>query len=173
MESEIINGQGSIQNVLKRIGESGSNMFCVGHDPLLQSGVIVSQGKIVSSKILDIRLKSSNLLDLYDYANKIEVSYVDTNTKHVSTLTFNILNDKALQDLISILKKNQEVNETIAKIQEKQAKYDEKLQFYSDFLIKYGEQVPCIPEMKHDIIALQMQIDNLTSIIHSKFPHEI
>ena len=58
---DLLFAQGSLQNVLKRIGEYKSNVFCIGEDPTTKSGVIVSNGEIVSSRILDVKLKNTGL----------------------------------------------------------------------------------------------------------------
>lgn len=54
--SDIIFAKGNVKNVLKRIGAYKSNLFCFGEDPITKSGVIVSNGEIISSRILDINL---------------------------------------------------------------------------------------------------------------------
>jgi len=44
--------------VLKRIGVYKSNLFCIGEDDITKLGVIVCNGDIISSRILDITIKA-------------------------------------------------------------------------------------------------------------------
>lgn len=164
--TEMIYGQGDIQSALKRIGVNDSNVFAIGHDPLLKSGVIVSQGKIVSSKILDISLKSTNLSEHTDFLNKIEVKYVNSDTKHINSMTFNILNDNALIELISILKNNKELSDSVNTLIKNQELFNQKLNNINSFLNEYENHIRTIEDLKLQIIALQSEINALQKHIH-------
>ena len=87
-------GYGSFGSVLKRIGSSKSTLLCVGQDPLTQSGAIVANGKLVSSKILDITITPAELevvtSDKDKYLNKVTVKYIDSIDKKVRKQTFDI-----------------------------------------------------------------------------------
>lgn len=163
--SEIINGQGSIQSVLKRIGVNGSNVFCCGTDPLLQSGIIVSQGKIVSSKILDIRIKSSNLLAIHDHVNKIEVTFVNADSKLISTMSFNILNDNTLHEIVDIAKHYDELNNTVDNHDKEISCLSTKLSNINTFINSNETNIESIPELKYKINALENKIEALEKII--------
>ena len=68
---DLLFAQGSLQNALKRIGQYKSNLFCMGEDPITKSGVIISNGEIVSSRILDIKLKRDYNKETKQFEDKV------------------------------------------------------------------------------------------------------
>mgnify|MGYP004646427223 FL=1 len=120
--SDIILAKGNIKNVLKRIGAYKSNLFCFGEDPITKSGVIVSNGEIISSRILDINLiaggaSGSMLSYSKNYINHIDVKYVDYNDKEIKTMSFNILDNDALIEIVKFIAEKQKDKENIEKIE--------------------------------------------------------
>lgn len=163
--TEIVNGQGTIQSALKRIGVTDSNVFCLGYDPLLQSGVIVSQGKVVSSKILNIQVKPSNLMEIHEYTNKVDVTFVNSDSKQISSLTFNILNDTALVELVSIIKNNNKLKDSISNLDKNINELSEKVSNIDSYISTNEKEIESIPELKRKIDSLQNHIDRLEHII--------
>lgn len=163
--SEKVYGQGSIDNVIKRIGVNKSNVFAVGNDPVTQSGIIVSEGKVVSSKILDITIKSGKnnivMSSSDEYLNKVIVKYVSSDTKRIETQSFDILNTDALLETIKLIQKFDDVVENVSKIEEKQAIFDEKLRKIQLFLDENKNQIGCIGMLKDQIIDLTNKVDVL------------
>lgn len=87
-------------------------MFCIGEDPTTKSGVIVSNGEIVSSRILDVKLKNTGLGEgvlsfTTNYLNTIEVKYIDVVSKSIQSMSFNILNNEALDAVVKVILENQ------------------------------------------------------------------
>lgn len=81
-------------------------------DPTTKSGVIVSNGEIVSSRILDVKLKNTGLGEgvlsfTTNYLNTIEVKYIDVASKSIQSMSFNILNNEALDAVIKVILENQ------------------------------------------------------------------
>ena len=121
--SDIIFAKGNVKNVLKRIGAYKSNLFCFGEDPITKSGVIISNGEIISSRILDINLiaggaSGSMLSYSKNYINHIDVKYVDYNDKEIKTMSFNILDNDALIEIVKFISEKQQDKENIEKIEE-------------------------------------------------------
>lgn len=159
---DLLFAQGDISNVLKRIGEYKSNLFCIGEDPVTKSGVIVSNGEIVSSKILDITLKEYISDDsVLSYINKLEVKYIDSETKQIKTMYFNILNDEALNLVIKIISEKQQFLEKVEKIDKNQLIFDEKLKKIQYFLSENKNQIECIDELKNELIQINNKLDIL------------
>lgn len=166
MEKDIILAKGNIQNVLKRIGAYKSNLFCIGEDNITKSGVIVCNGDIVSSRILDIALKaggtSGSLLSYnQNYINHIDVKYVDPNDKDIKTMSFNILDNDALIEIIKFITEKQQDKENIEKIEKNQLIFDEKLKKIQQFLIENKAQIECIGELKNQILDMNNKLDIL------------
>ncbi len=166
MEKDIILAKGNIQNVLKRIGVYKSNLFCIGEDDITKSGVIVCNGDIVSSRILDITIKAggatgSMLSYNQHYINHIDVKYVDPNDKDIKTMSFNILDNDALIEIIKFIAEKQQDKENIEKIEKNQLIFDEKLKKIQQFLIENKTQIECIGELKNQILDMNNKLDVL------------
>ena len=166
--SDIILAKGNIKNVLKRIGAYKSNLFCFGEDPITKSGVIVSNGEIISSRILDINLiaggaSGSMLSYSKNYINHIDVKYVDYNDKEIKTMSFNILDNDALIEIVKFIAEKQQDKENIEKIEKNQIIFDEKLKKIQQFLIENKEQIQCIEDLKNQILDMNNKLDVLLS----------
>ena len=105
---EVKFGYGTLQNVLAKIGTADDGVIYFGYDEAKSTGAIVSRGKLVSSKILDITttpvVKGEN--DSVTQEAKIVISYIDTDTT-VKTLEIPVSADgklKELKDKIDALK---------------------------------------------------------------------
>ena len=105
---EVKFGYGTLQNVLAKIGTADDGVIYFGYDEAKSTGAIVSRGKLVSSKILDITttpvVKGEN--DSVTQEAKIVISYIDTD-KTVKTLEIPVSADgklKVLADKIDALK---------------------------------------------------------------------
>lgn len=166
--SDIILAKGNIKNVLKRIGAYKSNLFCFGEDPITKSGVIISNGEIISSRILDINLiaggaSGSMLSYSKNYINHIDVKYVDYNDKEIKTMSFNILDNDALIEIVKFITEKQKDKENIEKIEKNQLIFDEKLKKIQQFLIEHKEQIQCIGDLKNQILDMNNKLDVLLS----------
>lgn len=105
---EVKFGYGTLENVLAKIGTADDGVIYFGYDDAKSTGAIVSRGKLVSSKILDITttpvVKGEN--DSVTQEAKIVISYIDTD-KTVKTLEIPVSADgklKELKDKIDALK---------------------------------------------------------------------
>lgn len=166
--SDIIFAKGNVKNVLKRIGAYKSNLFCFGEDPITKSGVIVSNGEIISSRILDINLiaggaSGSMLSYSKNYINHIDVKYVDYNDKEIKTMSFNILDNDALIEIVKFIAEKQQDKENIEKIEKNQIIFDEKLKKIQQFLVENKEQIQCIGDLKNQILDMNNKLDVLLS----------
>ena len=166
MEKDIILAKGNIQNALKRIGVYKSNLFCLGEDDITKSGVIVCNGDIVSSRILDVTIKAggatgSVLSYNQNYINHIDVKYIDPTDKDIKTMSFNILDNDALIEIIKFINEKQQDKENIEKIEKNQLIFDEKLKKIQQFLIENKTQIECIGELKNQILDMNNKLDVL------------
>ena len=97
---EVKFGYGTLQNVLAKIGTADDGVIYFGYDEAKSTGAIVSRGKLVSSKILDITttpvVKGEN--DSVTQEAKIVISYIDTD-KTVKTLEIPVSADGKLKEL--------------------------------------------------------------------------
>ena len=93
-------GYGTLTNVLNKIGTADDGVIYFGYDEAKSTGAIVSRGKLVSSKILDITttpvVKGEN--DSVTQEAKIVISYIDTD-KTVKTLEIPVSADGKLKEL--------------------------------------------------------------------------
>lgn len=97
---EVKFGYGTLENVLAKIGTADDGVIYFGYDDAKSTGAIVSRGKLVSSKILDITttpvVKGEN--DSVTQEAKIVISYIDTD-KTVKTLEIPVSADGKLKEL--------------------------------------------------------------------------
>lgn len=97
---EVKFGYGTLENVLAKIGTADDGVIYFGYDEAKSTGAIVSRGKLVSSKILDITttpvVKGEN--DSVTQEAKIVISYIDTD-KTVKTLEIPVSADGKLKEL--------------------------------------------------------------------------
>lgn len=97
---EVKFGYGTLQNVLAKIGTADDGVIYFGYDEAKSTGAIVSRGKLVSSKILDITttpvVKGED--DSVTQEAKIVISYIDTD-KTVKTLEIPVSADGKLKEL--------------------------------------------------------------------------
>lgn len=105
---EVKFGFGTIDNVLAKVGAEDDGVIYFGYDEAKSTGAIVSRGKLVSSKILDITTTAAVKGDdgAVTKEAQIVISYVDTD-KSVKTLEIPVSADgkfKELADKIEDLK---------------------------------------------------------------------
>lgn len=105
---EVKFGFGIIDNVLAKVGAEDDGVIYFGYDEAKSTGAIVSRGKLVSSKILDITTTAAVKGDdgAVTKEAQIVISYVDTD-KSVKTLEIPVSADgkfKELADKIEDLK---------------------------------------------------------------------
>ena len=97
---EVKFGYGTLENVLAKIGTADDGVIYFGYDEAKSTGAIVSRGKLVSSKILDITttpvVKGED--DSVTQEAKIVISYIDTD-KTVKTLEIPVSADGKLKEL--------------------------------------------------------------------------
>lgn len=97
---EVKFGFGTIANVLAKVGAEDDGVIYFGYDEAKSTGAIVSRGKLVSSKILDITTTAAVKGDdgAVTKEAQIVISYVDTD-KSVKTLEIPVSADGKLKDL--------------------------------------------------------------------------
>lgn len=97
---EVKFGFGTIDNVLAKVGAEDDGVIYFGYDEAKSTGAIVSRGKLVSSKILDITTTVAVKGDdgAVTKEAQIVISYVDTD-KSVKTLEIPVSADGKLKDL--------------------------------------------------------------------------
>ena len=105
---EVKFGYGTLQNVLAKIGTADDGVIYFGYDEAKSTGAIVSRGKLVSSKILDITTTAAVTGEGGSVTKEaqIVISYIDTD-KTVKTLEIPVSADgklKVLADKIDALK---------------------------------------------------------------------
>lgn len=97
---EVKFGYGTLENVLAKIGTADDGVIYFGYDEAKSTGAIVSRGKLVSSKILDITttpvVKGEG--GKVTQEAKIVISYIDTD-KTVKTLEIPVSADGKLKEL--------------------------------------------------------------------------
>lgn len=97
---EVKFGFGTVANVLAKVGAEDDGVIYFGYDEAKSTGAIVSRGKLVSSKILDITTTAAVVRDdgAVTKEAQIIISYVDTD-KSVKTLEIPVSADGKLKDL--------------------------------------------------------------------------
>lgn len=97
---EVKFGYGTLQNVLAKIGTADDGVIYFGYDEAKSTGAIVSRGKLVSSKILDITTTPAVTGEggKVTQEAKIVISYIDTD-KTVKTLEIPVSADGKLKEL--------------------------------------------------------------------------
>lgn len=97
---EVKFGFGTIDNVLTKVGAEDDGVIYFGYDEAKSTGAIVSRGKLVSSKILDITTTAAVKGDdgAVTKEAQIVISYVDTDNS-VKTLEIPVSADGKLKDL--------------------------------------------------------------------------
>lgn len=105
---EVKFGYGTLENVLAKIGTADDGVIYFGYDDAKSTGAIVSRGKLVSSKILDITTTAAVTGEggSVQKEAQIVISYIDTD-KTVKTLEIPVSVDgklKVLADKIDALK---------------------------------------------------------------------
>lgn len=97
---EVKFGYGTLENVLAKVGTADDGVIYFGYDEAKSTGAIVSRGKLVSSKILDITttpvVKGEG--GSVTQEAKIVISYIDTD-KTVKTLEIPVSADGKLKEL--------------------------------------------------------------------------
>lgn len=98
---EVKFGFGTVANVLAKVGAEDDGVIYFGYDEAKSTGAIVSRGKLVSSKILDITTTAAVVGDdgAVTKEAQIIISYVDTD-KSVKTLEIPVSADGKLKDLV-------------------------------------------------------------------------
>lgn len=97
---EVKFGFGTVANVLAKVGAEDDGVIYFGYDEAKSTGAIVSRGKLVSSKILDITTTAAIVEDdgAVTKEAQIVISYVDTD-KTVKTLEIPVSADGKLKEL--------------------------------------------------------------------------
>ena len=97
---EVKFGYGTLQNVLAKIGTADDGVIYFGYDEAKSTGAIVSRGKLVSSKILDITTTAAVTGEggKVTQEAKIVISYIDAD-KTVKTLEIPVSADGKLKEL--------------------------------------------------------------------------
>lgn len=93
-------GYGTLENVLAKVGTADDGVIYFGYDDAKSTGAIVSRGKLVSSKILDIKTTAAVTGEGGKVTKEaqIVISYIDTD-KTVKTLEIPVSADGKLKDL--------------------------------------------------------------------------
>lgn len=97
---EVKFGFSTVTNVLAKVGAEDDGVIYFGYDEAKSTGAIVSRGKLVSSKILDITTTAAVVGDdgAVTKEAQIIISYVDTD-KSVKTLEIPVSADGKLKEL--------------------------------------------------------------------------
>lgn len=97
---EVKFGYGTLENVLAKVGAADDGVIYFGYDDVKLTGAIVSRGKLVSSKILDIKTTAAVTGEggTVTKEAQIVISYIDTD-KSVKTLEIPVSADGKLKDL--------------------------------------------------------------------------
>lgn len=97
---EVKFGYGTLENVLAKVGTADDGVIYFGYDDAKSTGAIVSRGKLVSSKILDITTTAAVTGEGGKVSKEaqIVISYIDTD-KSVKTLEIPVSADGKLKDL--------------------------------------------------------------------------
>lgn len=97
---EVKFGYGTLENVLAKVGTADDGVIYFGYDDAKSTGAIVSRGKLVSSKILDITTTAAVTGEggKVTQEAKIVISYIDTD-KTVKTLEIPVSADGKLKEL--------------------------------------------------------------------------
>ena len=97
---EVKFGYGTLQNVLAKIGTADDGVIYFGYDDAKSTGAIVSRGKLVSSKILDITTTAAVTGEDGSVTKEaqIVISYIDTD-KTVKTLEIPVSASAQLKSL--------------------------------------------------------------------------
>lgn len=97
---EVKFGYGTLENVLAKVGAADDGVIYFGYDDVKSTGAIVSRGKLVSSKILDIKTTAAVTGEggTVTKEAQIVISYIDTD-KSVKTLEIPVSADGKLKDL--------------------------------------------------------------------------
>jgi len=105
---EVNFGYGTLDKVLEKVGTPDDGVIYFGYDEANNTGAIVARGKVVSSKILNIKSTPANIDETTGEVKSeaaVTVSYVDTD-KTVKTLDIPVSADaklKSLADRVSTL----------------------------------------------------------------------
>lgn len=97
---EVKFGYGTLENVLAKVGTADDGVIYFGYDDAKSTGAIVSRGKLVSSKILDITTTAAVTGEGGKVTKEaqIVISYIDTD-KSVKTLEIPVSADGKLKEL--------------------------------------------------------------------------
>lgn len=97
---EVKFGYGTLENVLAKVGTADDGVIYFGYDDAKSTGAIVSRGKLVSSKILDIKTTAAVTGEDGSVTKEaqIVISYIDTD-KSVKTLEIPVSADGKLKEL--------------------------------------------------------------------------
>lgn len=97
---EVKFGYGTLENVLAKVGTADDGVIYFGYDDAKSTGAIVSRGKLVSSKILDITTTAAVTGEGGKVSKEaqIVISYIDTD-KSVKTFEIPVSADGKLKEL--------------------------------------------------------------------------
>ena len=121
LDANIQFGKGSITNVLAKVGENDPNIY-FGHDTSTGAGIVVADGKLMSSKILDVKVieevpevkgEDGSIITAFVPAG-LKITYVQDGSVGEATLTTSTSGlasrIKALEDFNTVADSNDKIN---------------------------------------------------------------
>ena len=121
LDANIQFGKGSITNVLAKVGENDPNIY-FGHDTSTGAGIVVADGKLMSSKVLDVKVieevpeqkdQDGSIIKAFVPAG-LKITYVQDGSVGEATLTTSTSGlasrIKALEDFNTVADSNDKIN---------------------------------------------------------------
>ena len=92
-------GRGRLTNTLKMLAQEDSSYYTFfGYDLVNNTGAIVTNGKLVSSKILDVKLERDE--EMVDGAYTVNVVYVDVPNKTTASRKFDVISQEGVEIIL-------------------------------------------------------------------------
>ena len=121
LDANIQFGKGSITNVLTKVGENDPNIY-FGHDTSTGAGIVVADGKLMSSKVLDVKVieevpeekdQDGSIIKAFVPAG-LKITYVQDGSVGEATLTTSTSGlesrIKALEDFNTVVDSDTQIN---------------------------------------------------------------
>lgn len=121
LDANIQFGKGSITNVLAKVGENDPNIY-FGHDASTGAGIVVADGKLMSSKVLDVKVieevpeekdQDGSIIKAFVPAG-LKITYVQDGSVGEATLTTSTsgleTRIKALEDFNKVVDSDTQIN---------------------------------------------------------------
>ena len=121
LDANIQFGKGSITNVLTKVGENDPNIY-FGHDTSTGAGIVVADGKLMSSKVLDVQVikevpeekdQDGSIIKAFVPAG-LKITYVQDGSVGEATLTTSTSGlesrIKALEDFNTVVDSDTQIN---------------------------------------------------------------